>query len=619
MPAARRRVPGWLGWVAGTALLVVLTWPPSVQLPSVGLDPSWVAGLGMAWRDHLDFGSQLLFTYGPLGFLEHPALYDTSAYRLATLYELVIGFAEAFVIWRAASVTWGRGWAWLIALLVMCVAATVEGRVVIAVGVCVLLLTDQRLRPRMWWVVVLGAWAGFELLGKQGTALIVPGVLFVALAFMTTPGTRARRLGVFIAASAAGFLGGWFLAGQSGGALPEFIHSAIQFLQGYSASMSTDDPTAHRTYWGALVVVIALVIGLRTIGRDSVRRGIGGLAAVSALATFLMFKQGFVRMDAGHLTLFFGFIVALVVLLPWGPARRMQAFLTLLLALAVLFGSNGVDPASVVNPRSSPSDFRQSIRLTFRGAERQTLAEAGRRTMLDTYKIQPSVFAALSGHGVHVVPWEAGVVWAERLRWDPLPVFQNYAAYTTWLDDRNADEIAAGRGPDRILQAPAQAIDGRLPGWDPPSQNVEQLCSYRPIVQQPEWRVLARGPQRCGPARKVATVTAKLGEAIKVPAVARDELLVVHVNGLEVSGLEKIRALAFKPRDRWSIVDGRIVRVMPGTAQDGLLLRAPVTVDPPGPFQLSPQARTLSFWVGKAGSGQSGRELQLDFEARRVS
>ncbi len=616
---APARVPSWLLWIAGTAALVVLTWPPSVELPKVGLDPSWVAGLSMAWRDHLDYGSQILFTYGPLGFLDHPALYDTSAYRLAVLYQVPIRTIEAFIVWRAVSVTWGRGWGFLVAWLVLAVTATLEARSVIAIGFAVLLLCDDRMRPRLWWVPLLGLWAGFELLGKQGTGVLVGGVLLIALAFAPEPGPRGRRIALFAAGVVLGFLGGWLASGQTLDGLPPFLWGSVQLLAGYSGAMGVEDPTLRRAYWGAAVVIVAGALGLRAIGRETARAGIAPLALASAFALFLMFKQGFVRMDPGHVTIFFGFALALVSMLPWGPALRTRAALTMALALAVLFGSNGKDPAAVVNPWTSTEDFAQSVRLTYDASERSRLIAESRQEMYDEYAIRRPVFEALQGGGVHAVPWEVGAIWAFGLPWRPLTVFQDYTAYTSWLDDRNTDDLDSVRAPDRILQARATTIDGRLAAWDPPRQSVEILCRYRPVARQSLYRVLWRGPQRCGPPRTIATVEARWGQTVAVPRVARDELLVVEVEGLKVRGLERIRALLFRPRERWVSMGRQLQRVMPDTATDGLLLRAPVGLDPPGPFRRTPQARTLAFWLGMPGTDQHGGDLRLTFRVRRVS
>ena len=63
----------WTTWFLGLVLFVV-TWPVGSLAPVPGLDYSFVAGLHMAAHEHLQFGTQVVGTYGPLGFLAYPVL-----------------------------------------------------------------------------------------------------------------------------------------------------------------------------------------------------------------------------------------------------------------------------------------------------------------------------------------------------------------------------------------------------------------------------------------------------------------------------------------------------------------------------------------------------------------
>src|SRR5689334_3408739 len=51
----------------------VLSWSATSTSVSIGPDPSWAAALHLAALDGLHFGSDLIFTYGPLGWLGYPA------------------------------------------------------------------------------------------------------------------------------------------------------------------------------------------------------------------------------------------------------------------------------------------------------------------------------------------------------------------------------------------------------------------------------------------------------------------------------------------------------------------------------------------------------------------
>src|SRR5262245_52061436 len=66
-PVQQARVGRLLLWLFGPALFAV-PWT-SAQL-TAGLDASWVTALNLAFLHRLRFGHDLLFTYGPLGFVD---------------------------------------------------------------------------------------------------------------------------------------------------------------------------------------------------------------------------------------------------------------------------------------------------------------------------------------------------------------------------------------------------------------------------------------------------------------------------------------------------------------------------------------------------------------------
>jgi hypothetical protein len=95
---------------------------------------------------------------------------------------------------------------------------------------------------------------------------------------------------------------------------------------------------------------------------------------------------------------------------------------------------------------------------------------------------------------------------------------------------------------------------------------------------------------------------------VDVPSPGPGEVVFARVHGVEVDGLERIRALLFRPSFRYAVLDGaRVYRLVPGTAENGLLLRASgAAAGGGGPFAQVPQAETIEL------TGASG-PLRLDF------
>ena len=644
--------------VAALALFV-LTFSQGLGNPATGLDPSWMAGLSEAWHEQFAFGRDIVFTFGPLGFLSNPDIYDSGVYPLVFATTVVLHAAAVPLAWAAASKTWGRGWGWFIAAVPLAVS---EPRIVVLVAGSMLVIgiVDRRLP---WWVpVAFGSWAGFELLGKQSTGVEI--ALALAAVFAFGPRPRLKSFGLFLLSSACSVVALWLIAGQEIGALPDFARASLEVILGYSAAMSSSDASLEWTYWAAAILALITGLGIWTVLRTSPRQvHPWALIAVSGLVLFLGFKATFVRQDSGHSFFYFSACVALITLFPWGETRRAWALaaggLALILYFALLVPTSAVDvfltvgialvilgpllatrrvgltlaalavvvtylvvqggPYPAIDPVAHAKSLRSAAELAASDSEQARRLAKGRADMVMTYGLEPGTLSVLRGRTVAVLPYETGVVQAYGLRWRPLPAFQDYLAYTGHLDRLNADALAGRHGPERILQQAQSYTDGRLPGWDPPSANVALLCHFRPVALQAEWRVLARTANVCGKTRKLKTVRARWGESVSVPDVGDDQILTVRVSGLEPHGPEVVRALAWKPAERFAAFGKRVVRVITATADNGLLLEAPSAIDSPGAFRLAPSLKSLTFLKGdKKVSEQSGGDLRMRFETRTV-
>jgi hypothetical protein len=70
--------------------------------------------------------------------------------------------------------------------------------------------------------------------------------------------------------------------------------------------------------------------------------------------------------------------------------------------------------------------------------------------------------------------------------------------------------------------------------------------------------------------------------------------------------VERLKTLVYRAPARHALINGtEVVRIVPGTAEDGLLFDVSPELDYPAPFALSPNVRSIAF------TGVSG-ELRLD-------
>ncbi|MEO6509946.1 MAG: hypothetical protein ABIO16_03070, partial [Nocardioides sp.] len=80
-------------WLLGLVVVLAVSGPPNVFGVYGGLDRSWQVALSLTRPQGLRFGHDLLFTYGPYGFLDYPLPIDPLGMSLGLLYAIAIATA----------------------------------------------------------------------------------------------------------------------------------------------------------------------------------------------------------------------------------------------------------------------------------------------------------------------------------------------------------------------------------------------------------------------------------------------------------------------------------------------------------------------------------------------
>lgn len=627
--ARARHALGKLKHVALSSLLLgtviaVYTWPVGNIAPAPGLDPSWVAGLYMAADRGLDAGTQIIFTYGPLGFLGLPDLFEIWLGRLAFAWTALVQIALCVgLLWSSR-----RAFGLIVGLLVTILAASLPATdailfVATMIGAAAL-FGDWSHRARVSLAVGAGALTATQLLGSLRAG---PTLAVMAVAVLVALPDRRRTLSLFFGSLVVFFFLFWFATGQGLGNLGDYLVNTASVVSGYSESMVFPQPGL---WWQTPAMLVAMsavaVLCMAAIwGKDRLRQ-IGLLVMVAAV-TFLAFKHAVVRESPGSITLLLGALLTIgLALVP--HVRRPIAIVAIVVLASLAYAAKRdiIGPSFYFTQRAE--SFRQQLGAVVIPGRAEKDQQLGRETMQETYGLTAAELALLRSGTVHVAPWEAGVAWAYNLDWDPLPIFQQYTAYTQRLDKINAAKLESAAAPDMILWENTAivdpnainipgAIDARWPAFESPAQMVQMFCRYRAARWDEKWAVLRDSPDRCGRERPLKTVGVDNSEAIKLPRTRPNEALLVRVEGLEVSGVERLRALLFRAANRHVLFPNAVWNVVGATAPDGLLLRVPHWADYPGKFALDSKAATVGFErVGGFLTGVDGStKLTLHFSA----
>lgn len=630
---------GWVrrGALAGLAVvLALMTWPDVSSAVAPGLDNSYLGGLAMAQKMGLDFGSEILFTYGPLGFVSANDFYSAETSLLAFCAVAGVQLSASFTylwLFRDRLRWWGAA---IFTLFLLGLGSAgylsfslIAGGVVTTWSLT-MLLRSRTLSRTEWCLLAVAVTTVTAVLVLHKfnygffAFVIAMGAVPVACTLRWADDDagwwRILRLAAVAGASLAGAviiigLLLWALTGQAWSALGDYLRLSWQISEAFAANNAALDGiigaagflTRDRVLVALLVVAISAVVVLsaRVLGSLPHRFrlvAIGALGACVLVALFASFKQGFVRHQGDGFYRGVAFLVA-------APLASLRARLAIpaaaMIGLLLSAGLSWPVEELAAVPNGLASLARASAVLGDSvGWEAER--ESQQAELRAHYGIPDTMIDRIGNSTAQVLPWETNAVWAYNLNWKPVPVFQTYHAYTDALDDLNAVSLAAEGSHFILWQELGEQY--KQPAWQSPRLMYEVVCNYTVVESSLAWQLLERLPEsRCGRPEVVATVetgsgnVAEIGDALA--QVSEQDLVVATFEGLDPGRLRSMLFEGEKFYVRWGdeVVDFRFA---PGTSGQFHLLRLPDEWDPVAGRSLEAVDR-ISFLSGTIDPGEA--------------
>ncbi len=517
MSSSRTRGAPW-EW-ASLVLVSVFVFLRALRLPplvSTGVDGSWQLALTEAHLAGLAFGRDIVFTYGPLGYLVAGSAV-WSAYRgmvafafaLAALCALAVAinltgrasFAVkcAFVIAIAFAVT--EAWTpdvFLLSLMLLWVSPWTRAARGSAPAVAIGFLSGLALLVKfnLGIAAVAGGLAVFALPGFPPRLNTARALAFLVAVVVASGASFAyAKSGVLVSLALAAVAAAALLARDRASGVPssifaavavlcaiavailpaygEYLQYSLQIASGYSSAMMIEGPSWQLVLAFGVLAVVALILAgnVRTLGL--------GVALALALVAFLEFKEGFVRQD-GHVIFTFWAAFSIVALvIPSSASSRLLrvngAAAALLLGAWWFVVRYEPFPSPVVkalNPFTLPTDAANVAALWTDGsAVRQSFSDD-----LTADRLPTQIVSRIGRSAVDAWPAETAEIFANGLSWKPTPVFQGYSAYTSALDGLDARHVETSGAEYELFDW--TTIDGRYPLWDQPAATLALLCNY---------------------------------------------------------------------------------------------------------------------------------------------
>ncbi|GJO43195.1 hypothetical protein [Mycobacterium marinum] len=601
---------------------VVFFWPQVPVEAPTGVDPSWQAAVALGQIRHLAWGPQIVFTYGPLAFLQDSSYYSPLQAVLSTIYQVIVvaalflgiaaalrqrhppmtSLALAFVTTGVTAIAMGTMYPEMVVLAALAWASVP------------LLRSDPQRSTVFITATALGVVAGFELLVKFNTG---PVVLAIALGMSLLLDWKALgRHCATVAAFAATVPVCWLLMGQPLGNLPTWLRLSSEIVSGYIDAQSVPIPL---DAGGAVTLTLVWFVALFVMffrGSPQIPRKYVVLVGVT---TVLVAKSAFGRYDTIHFAALLGLmVVAMAVGGVFEILPRAAKFVVVAVVVIFVAGVVAIElrPLGVIQAPVRALDRLATVAVPGHARSHIEEAKARQRRLYDI----PSRFVKTIGPDpVHIDPDETSAVWAYDFAWHPAPIFQTYSVYTPALDKLNRDTLAAG--PQFVLSlrsatSPATGINGRLGVQENPLYSRALLCDFRRSAVEDHWALFTHTQPRCGPLTPISEVVVHDGKPVPVPKPSGPDVAVLVGVDLEPTFIDRLFMGSLVPLTSFTVnLDGVSYRLIAGNAAEPFLIKTPDSVSA---TNLEIDSRTIG--VDRSRSlGQGKPTARLRFYEMHVS
>jgi hypothetical protein len=533
------------------------------------VDASWIAVLHYGHQHNFQFGSDVVFTYGPLGFaltgVFHPSTYGAMI-GLQLLCVLSGGIALEKIRREHFASVW-LGLIWLIAIPAFAVLLEIP-YVLLLLWIALRVAPDHR--GCRFIEVLLAAVLGVSSLTKFTCCLAGVGVFFLSA---IDDVARRRRAPLSSAAWLGGLVVGWLAAGQRLSGLPGYLTMSLEITRGYTDAMFLPGSIWEQLAYIATLAIIGCHVALISLRREG-RWGVVPIA-MFAYAAFAIFKAAFVRSDWHENIGSRVIVIAGLLFVPlfWNAVATSATRICLVAALVPgLLGGQTWDflAASSV----------QKVEVALRNIGLLLSPVAGYREMVQRHEQRLAQIAARHAlpaprGSVDIYNHEQSIAVANNWKYVPRPVIQSYSAYTEPLLRLNAEHLRGPRAPESIYFN-LKEIDARLPMQMDSLSWPELLSRYESEGLFPRGGKMLllrrRGKPRGVEWGTVEARVGRLGEPLTIPA-TRGKLIWARLR-LRPTIAHRAASLLYKPEAVSITIDEQppAFRLIPAIAETGFLI-----------------------------------------------
>jgi hypothetical protein len=558
------------------SVILILTLPLAGIIPDAGIDNSLATALNLAFSHGMQFGKDIVFTFGPLGFLYLPGFCDVNHWVIAYLCGLSVHFVLILLVFLLLSKIAGSKLSFLLgsaSLFFIVPFFTIDYKLILSAFLLLNIILSLRVSSRLSWLLVLLMSLCMAFASSiKFNAVISSAAIIISSAFIFIYRRQFINLAILLLSYLLAYMGLWILAGQRIANLILYFRNSLEISAGYTQAVSLDGEKLQLAAGIAGMCFFYLLFGYGMIAK---KHRMLVFMSPFLVFVFVTFKHGFVRQDLFHVYLWFAVMLFLFGWIYLACKQELPTLWRVLLLIlccitAFFVVTRQSDFSKTVSQRLISNQI--ALKMFAQGsAYRQELTGLCKNDLQNQLQLDNSVVDYIGKSRIDIVPWQINLLFAYDMNWSPRPIFQSYSVFTKALDLLNAAYYEKN-APDLLFyDMNLGNIDNRYVIFDEPAAFREILIHYEPVSGGKLLR------KKTLPAvfqnHTISTVQSRIGQVIEIPKTKGTLFAKVS---LEYSLLGKAVTIAFRA-DQMNVhltTDQGIFeyRFVPSTSQNGIFV-----------------------------------------------
>ncbi|MEN6385835.1 MAG: hypothetical protein ABFD79_11655 [Phycisphaerales bacterium] len=501
----------------------ILKFPKILILPYSSLDASWVIGLSMAKSAGLQFGKDIVFPFGPLGFIYFPFYCKFLLWVISASFCLFGHWLLICTIITLIRKTAANTIDCILAFLTILVTlgqTTIEYKVIFSAIILLYLSISYPFKPKVQPAIYLFSVFLMAVVSLiKFTAVMVSASVFVIVFIILIYKKQILNFVYLLGGYIISLVILWLAAGQKLFNLFAYLQNSYEVSDGYNYAMAFDGP-GFEVFTGFLILAIYAVLLSSAIYKNI--KSLKYYMFIFGGFVFVSYKHGLIRHDISHIYIYYSNAILLFCCMYISCKKEanilIKSIILGVLTVPAIFNLNYSAKSLIPNIRTSFENFGSAVSLVFDNQQgRERILSEAKIKMRETNTLSKTTLDFIGSKTIDVLPWDISTAFAYNLNWRPRPVFQCYSAYTAKLDLLNAEYFENENAPELLLYT-HRGVDKRYPVFDAPATFRTVLNNYEPIGSDNGYVIMQKTERpNLTQLKYVSSVEGKFGQAVTAP------------------------------------------------------------------------------------------------------